>query len=166
MPSNTATISDLKSLCLTLLDNLSDKNLAFTHQKKANKLLATRIAELEQRLQTICGSDSKKSLLSPSEILLYGYSASTVDQESSSQQQQRDDDSGTASSECSKKADALSEYEETCVESETSSEYSMGSLKINSVKDEMLEELPPEIAAMVEKTLRELDDNDSPNGDN
>lgn len=37
MPSNTATISDLKSLCLTLLDNLSDKNLAFTHQKKANK---------------------------------------------------------------------------------------------------------------------------------
>lgn len=33
----------------------------------------------------------------------------------------------------------------------------MGSLKINSVKDDMLEELPPEIAAMVEKTLRELD---------
>lgn len=118
------------------------------------RLLATRIAELEQRLQTICGSDSRKSLLSPSEILLYGYSASTVDQESSSQ---RDDDSGTASSECSKKIDALSEFEETCVESESSSEYSMGSLKINSVKDEMLEELPPEIAAMVEKTLRELD---------
>lgn len=120
------------------------------------RLLATRIAELEQRLQTISGSDSKKSLLSPSEILLYGYSASTVDQEISSQ---RDDDSGTASSECSKKTDALSEYAETCVESESSSEYSMGSLKINTVKDGLLEELPPDIAAMVEKTLRELDDN-------
>lgn len=34
----------------------------------------------------------------------------------------------------------------------------MGSLKINTVNGEMLEELPPEIAAMVEKTLRELDD--------
>lgn len=43
----------------------------------------------------------------------------------------------------------------------------MGSLKINTVKDEMLEELPPEIAAMVEKTLRELDDTeDHNNADN
>jgi Uncharacterized coiled-coil protein (DUF2353) len=37
LPLQAATIADLKSLCLTLLDNLNDKSLALSHQKKTNK---------------------------------------------------------------------------------------------------------------------------------
>jgi len=37
LPQKTESLSDLKSLCLALLDNLNDKNLALTHQKKTNK---------------------------------------------------------------------------------------------------------------------------------
>ncbi|KRG01053.1 coiled-coil domain-containing protein 149 isoform X2 [Drosophila mojavensis] len=38
LPGKTETIHDLKSLCLALLDNLNDKNLALTHQKRTNNL--------------------------------------------------------------------------------------------------------------------------------
>lgn len=37
LPGKTETLHDLKSLCLALLDNLNDKNLALTHQKRTNK---------------------------------------------------------------------------------------------------------------------------------
>ena len=39
LPVKETTIADLKSLCLALLDNLNDKNIALTHQKKTNKYL-------------------------------------------------------------------------------------------------------------------------------
>lgn len=38
LPQKTESLHDLKALCLALLDNLNDKNLALTHQKKTNKL--------------------------------------------------------------------------------------------------------------------------------
>lgn len=37
LPVTPATISDLKSLCLGLLESLNDKSLALAHQKKANR---------------------------------------------------------------------------------------------------------------------------------
>jgi hypothetical protein len=37
LPNTVATLSDLKSLCLALLDSLGDKVLALNHQKKANR---------------------------------------------------------------------------------------------------------------------------------
>lgn len=37
LPGKTESVHDLKSLCLALLDNLNDKNLALTHQKRTNK---------------------------------------------------------------------------------------------------------------------------------
>lgn len=37
LPTKTETIQDLKVLCMTLLDNLNDKNLALSHQKKTNR---------------------------------------------------------------------------------------------------------------------------------
>lgn len=37
LPTKTETIQDMKSLCLALLDNLSDKHTALNHQKKTNK---------------------------------------------------------------------------------------------------------------------------------
>lgn len=80
LPLKAATISELKSLCLALLDNANDKSLALTHQKKTNKLLAAKIGELEQRIQIATGSTGATlSCLSPSQILLNGYTSSTVD---------------------------------------------------------------------------------------
>uniref|UniRef100_A0A1B6GJD2 Coiled-coil domain-containing protein 149 n=1 Tax=Cuerna arida TaxID=1464854 RepID=A0A1B6GJD2_9HEMI len=52
LPNTEATLADLKSLCLALLEALQDKTLALAHQKKANKILASRISELEQRFSS------------------------------------------------------------------------------------------------------------------
>ncbi|ETN67131.1 hypothetical protein AND_001069 [Anopheles darlingi] len=82
LPLKAATISDLKSLCLALLDNVNDKSLALSHQKRTNKLLASKITELEQRIKLLAGCDDRTTLasLSPSQYLLNGYSSATVDQ--------------------------------------------------------------------------------------
>jgi hypothetical protein len=37
LPNTVATLSDMKSLCLALLEALGDKVLALNHQRKANK---------------------------------------------------------------------------------------------------------------------------------
>ncbi|XP_065092686.1 coiled-coil domain-containing protein 149 [Ochlerotatus camptorhynchus] len=81
LPLKAATISELKSLCLALLDNVNDKSLALSHQKKTNKLLAAKISELEQRIHALTGTNEivTASSLSPSQILLNGYSSATVD---------------------------------------------------------------------------------------
>ncbi|XP_058840601.1 coiled-coil domain-containing protein 149-like [Topomyia yanbarensis] len=82
LPLKAATISEMKSLCLALLDNVNDKSLALSHQKKTNKLLAAKIAELEQRIHALSGSNGTTlSCLSPSQILLNGYTSATVDQD-------------------------------------------------------------------------------------
>lgn len=90
IPGKTETIHDLKSLCLALLDNLNDKNLALTHQKRTNKILATKMAELEQRWQQLLSGESENPTgddenededygYAPSQLLLNGYCASMVD---------------------------------------------------------------------------------------
>ncbi|TDG45001.1 hypothetical protein AWZ03_008562 [Drosophila navojoa] len=90
LPGKTETIHDLKSLCLALLDNLNDKNLALTHQKRTNKILATKMAELEQRWQQLLSGESENTALedvdedeelgyAPSQLLLNGYCAAMVD---------------------------------------------------------------------------------------
>jgi hypothetical protein len=37
LPNTVATLSDMRSLCLALLEALGDKVLALNHQKKANR---------------------------------------------------------------------------------------------------------------------------------
>ncbi|XP_049952464.1 coiled-coil domain-containing protein 149 isoform X1 [Schistocerca serialis cubense] len=78
LPNTAATVADLKSLCLALLEALGDKTLALSHQKKANRILAGRIKELEYRLERIEGG---RVAAFPSQILLEGYSSATVDRE-------------------------------------------------------------------------------------
>ncbi|ALC46267.1 CG14868 [Drosophila busckii] len=92
LPGKTESIDDLKSLCLALLDNLNDKNLALTHQKKTNKILATKMAELEQRWQQLLSGESESAGIdegdeeeedcgyAPSQLLLNGYCPSMVDE--------------------------------------------------------------------------------------
>uniref|UniRef100_A0A1A9WJF0 Uncharacterized protein n=1 Tax=Glossina brevipalpis TaxID=37001 RepID=A0A1A9WJF0_9MUSC len=66
---------------MTLLDNLNDKNLALSHQKKTNRVLATKIAELEQRFEDLAGleSSSTEGGFSAAMYLLHGYCPSMVD---------------------------------------------------------------------------------------
>ncbi|KAL0269227.1 UNVERIFIED_CONTAM: hypothetical protein PYX00_007030 [Menopon gallinae] len=74
--NNSVTVHDLRSICMALLEILNDKTLALLHQKKANRILASRICELEQRIENAQGS---RVLTFPSKILLEGYIGSDVD---------------------------------------------------------------------------------------
>ncbi|XP_018366717.1 PREDICTED: coiled-coil domain-containing protein 149 isoform X2 [Trachymyrmex cornetzi] len=62
-----AAVTDLRCLCTALLEALNDKTLALAHQKKANKILALRICELDSAVQ------------SPTMKLLEGYTSTNVD---------------------------------------------------------------------------------------
>ncbi|XP_011500168.1 PREDICTED: coiled-coil domain-containing protein 149 [Ceratosolen solmsi marchali] len=64
---STVALTELHSLCTALLEALNDKNLALAHQKKANKILAARMCELDRAVQ------------SPTMKLLEGYSSADVD---------------------------------------------------------------------------------------
>lgn len=81
-PNNTdiksASVTDLKALCLAILDNLNDKSLALSHQKQTNRLLATKIASLEQKIGIITGD---KTNITASQVLLKNYSSSKVDED-------------------------------------------------------------------------------------
>lgn len=204
LPTKTETIADLKSLCLALLDNLNDKNLALNHQKKTNKILASKIAELEQRIQVISGcelSSSEGGCFSPSQILLNGYCPSSVDTVEEPKSSNVTEDSGTMSSEpddsqktsrVSEECDGMSsslstesgrsilssEYDGSdraqCTLSSTNHGF-MSSLyphykdpndknvtlsitsSIAKERCDDLKNLPPELAAMVQKALHELD---------
>ncbi|XP_015430651.1 PREDICTED: coiled-coil domain-containing protein 149 [Dufourea novaeangliae] len=62
-----AAMSDLRCLCVALLEALNDKTLALVHQKKANRILALRICELDSTVE------------SPSTKLLEGYTSANID---------------------------------------------------------------------------------------
>ncbi|XP_018056234.1 PREDICTED: coiled-coil domain-containing protein 149 isoform X2 [Atta colombica] len=62
-----AAVTDLRCLCTALLEALNDKTLALAHQKKANKILALRICELDSTVQ------------SPTTKLLEGYTSNNID---------------------------------------------------------------------------------------
>lgn len=74
--NNSVTVHDLRSICISLLENLNDKTLALVHQKKTNRILASRIYELEQKFESLQGS---KMLSFPSKMLLEGYIGSDMD---------------------------------------------------------------------------------------
>lgn len=176
IPLKAATISDLKSLCLALLDNVNDKNLALSHQKKTNRLLAAKISDLEQKIKVLSGNDSK-ILMTPSQILLNGYTSSKVDSESRPMEVENSLSHLTINSNIeyteSNKSLHSSEYEEKSM-SDLSSEYNPNYHNINVIADcdmeegidevdierdmaesaEKLADLPPEIAKLVEEALK------------
>uniref|UniRef100_T1GDB3 DUF4794 domain-containing protein n=1 Tax=Megaselia scalaris TaxID=36166 RepID=T1GDB3_MEGSC len=175
LPTKMETNEDLRGLCLALLDSLNDKNLALNHQKKTNKILATKLADLDQRLKILCGNESDSSVFSPSEILLHGYCSSGVDL---SVDGKSGDDSGTISSadidESTKTSRPPSEDYENDIDSFQTVDYVSGiyydpigkdpkviSEAIAKERSEDFKDLPPELAAMVQKALSDLDMKDS-----
>ncbi|XP_030370550.1 coiled-coil domain-containing protein 149 [Scaptodrosophila lebanonensis] len=210
LPAKTETIHDLKSLSLALLDNLNDKNLALSHQKKTNKILANKIAELEQRLKQLITGDTDNDdefSYAPSQLLLNGYCAAMVDDDETPPATPKE--TGTTSKELEEQThlrpngcggvaqsdDGMSSLSTESANSVLSSEYGIdvclndvghntvgaykssstttdsgncgfntrcnGTPRISSTiareRSEDLKDLPPHLAALVQKTLHELD---------
>lgn len=163
LPLKTSTINDLKALCLALLDNLNDKKIALGHQKKTNKLLAGKIAALEHRISKISGS--KRTILSPSQFLLNGYTSSKVDEDLRIKKEGCSNKIDVESSESSSKSMISSEFENQTT-SDVSAEYKQLSyIKILSdgescnenddfENQSKLEELPSEIQKLVDEAMR------------
>lgn len=53
LPLTPQSISDLKSLATALLETIHEKNMVIQHQRQINKILGTRVAELEKKLKTL-----------------------------------------------------------------------------------------------------------------
>ncbi|TKS68234.1 Coiled-coil domain-containing protein 149-B [Collichthys lucidus] len=53
LPVTPQSISDLKSLATALLETIHEKNMVVQHQRQINKILGTRVAELENKLKTL-----------------------------------------------------------------------------------------------------------------
>ncbi|XP_071753121.2 coiled-coil domain-containing protein 149-like [Centroberyx gerrardi] len=53
LPVTPQSISDLKSLATALLETIHEKNMVIQHQRQTNKILGTRVAELEKKLKTL-----------------------------------------------------------------------------------------------------------------
>ncbi|KAM9770208.1 coiled-coil domain-containing protein 149-like isoform 1-T1 [Menidia menidia] len=53
LPVTPQSISDLKSLATALLETIHEKNMVVQHQRQINKILGTRVAELEKKLKTL-----------------------------------------------------------------------------------------------------------------
>ncbi|XP_073898620.1 coiled-coil domain-containing protein 149 isoform X2 [Castor canadensis] len=53
LPATPQSISDLKSLATALLETIHEKNMVIQHQRQTNKILGSRVAELEKKLRTL-----------------------------------------------------------------------------------------------------------------
>ncbi|XP_061534374.1 coiled-coil domain-containing protein 149-like isoform X1 [Phycodurus eques] len=53
LPITAQSISDLKSLATALLETIHEKNMLIQHQRQINKILGSRVAELEKKLKTL-----------------------------------------------------------------------------------------------------------------
>ncbi|KAM6894116.1 coiled-coil domain-containing protein 149-A [Lycodopsis pacificus] len=53
LPATPQSISDLKSLATALLETIHDKNLVIQHQRQTNRILGSRLADLERKLKTL-----------------------------------------------------------------------------------------------------------------
>uniref|UniRef100_A0A336LPH3 CSON000086 protein n=1 Tax=Culicoides sonorensis TaxID=179676 RepID=A0A336LPH3_CULSO len=175
----TESVSELKEICLGLLDKLNDKSLELSHQRKANKLLAAKIADLQNRITGPNEDKNHTSNFSPSQILLGGYSSAQVDQDHVENNYDKFDHdpitlspaasssfmrNSATTSESTKSMASSSEYEKQSAISDVSSEYTMdtineingdGSKMVNGNGDDSneLQELPKEIQEMVQKAM-------------
>ncbi|KAF7406213.1 hypothetical protein HZH68_005582 [Vespula germanica] len=137
LQKSTVAIEELHCLCTALMEALNDKTLALAHQKKANKILASRICELDSMIE------------SPTTTLLEGYTSADVDQKCSSLRNDLDH-----ISECTaeKINENVIDTKETIVDNSSSSEIqSVHTIQMN---------LPKNLETLVQKALNNLKDAD------
>ena len=65
-------ISELESLANSLSQSVKEKSVTITHQKAANKVLATRVAELEHKLKVLEVSRVWEESMSGSDPVIKG----------------------------------------------------------------------------------------------
>ncbi|KAL1270553.1 hypothetical protein QQF64_029569 [Cirrhinus molitorella] len=53
LPATPQSIADLKSLATALLETIHEKNIIIQHQRQTNRILGTRVADLERKLKTL-----------------------------------------------------------------------------------------------------------------
>lgn len=166
-----ATTTDLKALCLALLDNLNDKSIGLSHQKQTNRLLAAKIGTLEQKIKTLSGDTSKDSLLTPSQLLLDNYASARVDEDL--RFPKRDVSARNLGSSESNKSFLSSEFETQSASDVSSDLKQLNYIKIineddddcddNFLKEwttddveieETLSALPPEIQKLVDEAMK------------
>lgn len=68
----------LSSLCLSLLETLSDRQLQIKHQRATNRELADRLARLQDKLSQVEGGEI---LVCPSQVIMNNYRPSTDTEE-------------------------------------------------------------------------------------
>lgn len=172
-----ATTSDLKSLCLALLDNVNDKSVALAHQKQTNRLLAAKIGTLEQKVRNLSGDSSSTSLLTPSQLLLDNYASAKVDEDLRLPKAIKDVRNGESSE--SNKSLISSEFETQSTSDISSELKQLNYIKIindddnddiesvmlnwnpiESEFDEQLCALPPDIQKLVDEAMKSTDNVD------
>ena len=173
-----ASMTDLKALCLGLLDNMNDKTVALSHQKRTNRLLAAKIGTLEMKLRNLSGNLSKSALLTPSQLLLNNYASAKVDEDLRISRIKREVPARNGESSESSKSLISSEYETQSLsdmsselkqlnyikiindddEDDLNDENFMKTLNSNDEETEELCALPPEIQKLVDEAMKNLDD--------
>lgn len=173
-----ASLSDLKALCLALLDNLNDKTVACSHQKQTNRLLAAKIGMLEQKLRKLSGDASQSVLLTPSQLLLDNYASAKVDEDLRVTRMKKEAPARNGESSDSSKSFMSSEHETQSMSDMSSELKQLNYIKIinddddlnaesfneifstnESESEEELSALPPEIQKLVDEAMRSTDEN-------
>lgn len=131
-----AAVTDLRCLCTALLEALNDKTLALAHQKKANKILALRICELDSAVQ------------SPTMKLLEGYTSANVDL--------RCDNDLDHTSNCN--MDNIEEN--SIITNKNSVQCSSSESQVMQQLQSIQMSLPKNLGVLVQKALNNLKDND------
>lgn len=179
-----ASISDLKALCLALLDNLNDKTLALSHQKQTNRLFAAKIGTLEQKLRKVSGDSSDTALLTPSQLLLDNYTSARVDEELRVPKMRKDVPARNGESSGSSKSMLSSEFETQSISDMSSELKQLNYIKIIADDDELneesfiknfgsnfssnesdneeeLEPLPPDVQKLVDEAMKSMETSES-----
>lgn len=131
-----AAVTDLRCLCTALLEALNDKTLALAHQKKANKILALRICELDSAVQ------------SPTMKLLEGYTSANVDL--------RCDNDLDHTTNCN--IDNIEEN--SIITNENNVQCSSSESQVMQQLQSIQMSLPKNLGVLVQKALNNLKDND------
>lgn len=135
-----AAVTDLRCLCTALLEALNDKTLALAHQKKANKILALRICELDSAVQ------------SPTTKLLEGYTSANVDLRS-------DNDFNDLNHTTNNSVDNIEENNVITSENNIQCGSSPESQVMQQLQSIQMS-LPKNLGVLVQKALNNLKDND------
>lgn len=122
------------------MEALNDKTLALAHQKKANKILASRICELDSMIQ------------SPTTKLLEGYTSADVDHKSNTHYNELNQTSGCA----------MKSIDGNTIETNKIDEDSSSSPEVQQIYTTQ-SNFPTNLGALVQKTLnnfKEIDKHD------